>query len=135
MIQSNFSIDTIIEINGHTLTDQGRSQLSIGNDRIMSEGRMVDGTNRRFVVADKKTWSTSWTDLFSSDDYIIDSAWGGESIWNFYLTNPQQFNLTITDGTGLAKTYVAMIKSCSYDIKQRTPNFDIWDLKLDMMEV
>ena len=135
MIQYSLPLDTIISINGNTLTDQGRSQLSVTNDRIMNEARMVDGTNRRYVVADKKSWSTSWTDLFSSDDYTMDAGWGGASIWNFYLTNPQQFVLTLTDGQGNVSTFTAMIKTCSYDVIQRNPNFDIWNLKLDMMEV
>jgi hypothetical protein len=47
------------------LTDDNRSSLQISFDRIEYRQRMINGRMRSYHVADKKTYSVSWTDLAS----------------------------------------------------------------------
>jgi len=47
----------------YTLTDHNRSPLDISYEVIEKSSRMADGTMRKFVVAKKKKFSLSWSDV------------------------------------------------------------------------
>lgn len=128
-------IDAIIAFNGSPITDHNRSQVSVSYSKFQNENRMTDATLRRFVVAEKRTWKTNWTDLPSSSDYVVDGFWAGEDIRTFYEKTPGEFSLTLTYGPGETETVLAMIDSFSYNVVKRTTDFDFWDADISIVEV
>lgn len=66
------------------VTEHNRSDLSIGTNRIKQSTRMANGTLREFIIADKKTFSTSWSMLPSYRNETVDGAWGAEDLKTFY---------------------------------------------------
>lgn len=66
------------------ISEHNRSDLSIGTNRIKQSTRMANGTLREFIIADKKTFSTSWSMLPSYRNETVDGAWGAEDLKLFY---------------------------------------------------
>lgn len=73
----------------YTITDHNRSDLDISYDRIEKSDRMADGTMRRFITANKKKISTSWSDLpaTSGINFTADGNLGGAFLKSFYEEN------------------------------------------------
>jgi len=132
-----FPIDTIFQFNGTEVTDAGRSELSVSTEKIMNEKRMVNGTLRRYIVAEKRTWSASWENLFSKDEGSVDGGWTGESMLEFYKSTPGEFWLTITMGDGETERVLVMFSSFGYTVVKRTESEvgDLWTLQLELVEV
>ena len=130
-------IDTILQFDSNEVTDHNRSELSVSTEKLMNEQRMVDGTLRRYIVAEKRTWSVSWEDLFSEDIGMVDEAWGGKSIYDFYQRTPGEFQLTLTNGQGEVERVIVMFSDFSHTIKKRSQheNGDLWDIDIEMVEV
>lgn len=74
---------------GYTLTDHNRQPLQISYERIEKSDRMADGTMRRFITANKKKLSTSWSDLPSNSgiEFIADGNLGGAFLKSFFEEN------------------------------------------------
>lgn len=66
------------------VSEHNRSELSMGTNRIKQSTRMSNGTLREFIIADKKTFSTSWSMLPSYRNETVDGAWGAEDLKTFY---------------------------------------------------
>ncbi|QLF83315.1 minor tail protein [Rhodococcus phage NiceHouse] len=132
-----FPIDTIFQFNGNEITDASRGELSVDTEKIMNENRMVNGTLRRYVVAEKRTWSCAWENLFSKDEGSVDGGWNGESIRDFYQSTPGEFWLTITSGDGETEQVLVMFSSFSYTVTKRTESAigDLWTMSLELVEV
>jgi hypothetical protein len=77
---------------GYTLTDHNRQPLQINYERIEKSDRMADGTMRRFITANKKKLSTSWSDLPSNSgiEFIADGNLGGAFLKSFFEENVYQ---------------------------------------------
>lgn len=128
-------IESIVMFDGNPVTEANRSALSVTTEKLMEEKRMVDGTLRRYVVAEKRRWKLSWQDLFSKTEWVVDGAWSGEDMYQFYLDNKGEFLLTVTFGDGTAEQVLVMFEDFSYDITRRTVDFDFWDVDLSLVEV
>lgn len=128
-------IDTIMRFDGNRVSDQGRSELGVTSEVFKNEQRMVDGTLRRYVVAEKRTWSCSWTNIFSKRS--VDGAWAGEEIKSFYYDTPGEFLLTLTMGDGTTEDILAMFTSFDYDVAKRSAgeNGDLWNMSMEITEV
>lgn len=76
----------------YTITDHNRSELEISYERIEKSDRMADGTMRRFITANKKKISTSWSELpaLSGIKYTADGNLGGAFLKSFYEENVYQ---------------------------------------------
>lgn len=129
-----FAKDAIMAWNDNRITDHNRSEVSVDVERIETSKRMANGTLRKYVVADKRTFGVSWSDLPHSADYTVDGFWGGEEIENFYNTVPGAFDLRLTYGTGEVETFRVMLTDFSKDITKRG-RFDFWDVNVTMEEV
>lgn len=83
------------------VTEHNRSEFSIGTNRIKQSSRMANGTLREFIVADKKTFSVSWSMLPSYRNETVDGAWGAEDIKTFYesLAGRKSFRIKINTST------------------------------------
>ena len=104
---------------------------------IMNEKRMINGTLRRYVVANKRKWSTSWAMLFAKEDATVDGFWSGEAVRDFYNSTPGEFMLTITQGDGETENVLVMFESFSYTVVKRTEGRtgDWWNMDLTLVEV
>ena len=122
MIPKRLPIDTIMQWNGQRISDQGRAGLAVTSEKIMNEKRMVDGTLRRYVVAEKRTWSISWENLFGK--IVFDAALGGEAIYAFYKNTPGEFALKLTYGDGSTETALVMFSSFQYTVEKRTKPYN-----------
>jgi hypothetical protein len=134
--------------NGNAITESNRSELSVSTSYLMNEQRMVNGTLRRYVVANKRTWQLSWQDLFSKASFVIDGAWSGEEMRTFYNDLfGGSFELTIYEGEAARKTVgenpnpvqpetvLVMFQDFNWNIVKREGRFDIWNLDVSLVEV
>lgn len=131
----SFPIESIVMFDGNPVTEHNRSSLTVSVEKLMEENRMVDGTLRRYIVGEKRRWKLSWSDLFSKAEWVVDGAWSGEEIQQFYYDTPGEFTLTVTFGDGATEQVLVMFEDLSVDILKRTTDFDIWNLDVSLVEV
>ena len=129
-----FGKEAMLEWNSNRITDHNRSELSVGYERIESKRRMANGTMRKYVVADKRTFSVSWSDLPHSSAYAVDGFWAGQEMENFYRNTSGEFTLRVTDGQGIKTSFVVMFTGFNKSISKRGL-YDFWQLDVDMEEV
>lgn len=93
-------------------SDHNRSEISVGNQRIETRQRMVNGTMRSYHVADKITLSVSWDRLpsrsynrnvtfnsagdpiqlyLNDTEYTVDGGAGGVELLDWYENHPGPF--------------------------------------------
>jgi hypothetical protein len=122
------------------ITDHGRAALAVSVERIDKEQRMVDGTLRRYTVAKKRSWSTSWENLPSKNGVsgtmgTADGGYAGEDIEAFHNTHDAEFNMQLRKGDGTIEVVTVMITDFSKDIVKRGPGIDLWNLSVTLKEV
>jgi hypothetical protein len=120
--------------NGNAVTDHNRQQLSIDVDRIEKKQRMASGTLRKYIVADKRTFSTSWNMLPKLTSQTVDGFWGADAIETFYNTVPGTFSLELSDADGETYTYNVMFSDFSKNVVKRG-SVDFWEISVTMEEV
>jgi hypothetical protein len=104
---------------GTIVTDHNRSPLSVSVERIENKQRMADGTMRKYVIADKRTWTCSWEWLPTSDAKTVDGKMGGTAMETFYNSNPGAFALQLYMGDGTSTTYQVMFSDFSKEVVKR----------------
>lgn len=119
---------------GNSITDHNRSPLSITPERIEKKQRMANGTMRKYIIADKRTFSCSWEMLPKKTAQTVDGFWGGEAIEDFWAATPGSFALEITDGDGEVYNYTVMFSDFSKEIAKRG-SVDFWQISVTMEEV
>lgn len=129
-----FPKNAIMQWNGQKVTDHNRSELSVDVDRIENVKRMANGRLRKFVVADKRSFSVSWKDLPDNRSYTVDGFWGGRDIETFYNANAGEFELRVTNGNGTVETFTVVFTDFSKTISKRG-EFDFWQISVQMEEV
>lgn len=129
-----FAKGALVEWNGNKVTDHNRQELSIDFNRIESSKRMADGTMRKYVIADKRTFSTSWNDVPDSTDSTVDGFWGGSDMLDFYIQNAGSFTLKLTAGDGSTEIVQVVFTKFTYNVKKRGV-YDFWDVNVEMEEI
>lgn len=129
-----FEKGALMQWNNNKISDHNRSKLSIGVERIETPKRMANGTRRTYVVADKRSFSVSWSDLPHIAAYTVDGFWGGQEIEAWYNTQVGPFTLKITNGDGTTKLYTVMMTNFSKDVTKRGL-YEFWDIDVEMVEV
>lgn len=86
----------------YIVTDHNRSPLDISYETIETSSRMANGTMRRFITANKKKISTSWTDVPAAGGYnfTADANLGAAWLKSFYeenIYNPIWIKLTYAE--------------------------------------
>lgn len=94
---------------GTKVSDHGRESLSETYERIGSDTRMANGTLRRQHVAKKRTWTTSWNNLPSTNTVTggmktADGGMSGEQMEDFYNATNGSFRLVLRRGSAVDKT-------------------------------
>lgn len=114
-----FAKPALIKLGGNALTDHNRSELSITVTRIENRTRTATGALRKFYVADKRTFSLSWTMIPEDSTKTVDGFWGGADITNFYETTTGPFALDVTYKTGEVDSFTVVFNAFDKTIVKR----------------
>jgi hypothetical protein len=114
-------------------TEHNRAALSVDTERIGDKQRMVNGTLRSWFIADKRTWSTSWSNVPHSSQFTVDGKMGGNEIEEFYLDHPGAFNLEVVNGDGSVDAALVNFSEFSKVINKRG-RFDFLDINITLEE-
>lgn len=121
-----------------TLTDHNREPVQIAEEKIEQSARMANGTMRKYIVATKKSFSTTWSDLPNSGSATADGKSGLNEMNTFYnnfFQYPIKLDLIYGSGTPSA-SYNVFIKDFTRSIKKRsTAGYDMWDVSLSWDEI
>lgn len=98
------------------VSEHNRSDLSINTNRIKQSTRMANGTLREFIIADKKTFSTSWSMLPSYRNETVDGAWGAEDLKTFYESLAGQTSFRIKINTSQSASLAESSTSNIYTV-------------------
>jgi len=129
-----FSNPRLMRWNGNAITDHNRQPLAIDVERIEKKQRMANGTLRKYIVADKRSFTTSWNMLPKNTSQTVDGFWGADDIEQFYNTVTGSFSLEISDGDAETYTYNVMFSDFSKTISKRG-SVDFWEINVSMEEV
>lgn len=129
-----FTRPRLMRWNGNAVTDHNRQQLSIDVERIEKKQRMANGIMRKYIVADKRTFQTSWNMLPKLTAQTVDGYWGADAIETFYNTVTGSFSLEISDGDTEVNTYNVMFSDFSRNVVKRG-SVDYWEISVSMEEV
>lgn len=129
-----FALPSLMTWDGNKITDHNRAALSIAVNRISEDTRMANGTMRRYIVADKRTFSTGWSDLPQSANLTVDGFWGKNEMESYYNNQTAPFTLAIHYGDGTVADYSVYIAKFSAEISKRGA-FDFWKVDVELDEV
>lgn len=116
------------------VTEHNRSALSVSWEQIETSDRMVDGTLRKWQVAKKRSWSTSWEMVPHSTIRTVDGGMGGEAMEQFYLSKPAEFSMEIRNPDGSKERVLVMFTSFDKSIEKRGI-YEMWNINVDIEEV
>lgn len=133
-VPMKFAKNAIMMWNGNKITDHNRSEVSVDVDRIENVKRMANGRLRKYVIADKRSFSVSWKDLPDARAWTVDGFWGGRDIEAFYNINAGEFELKLTNGNGTVETFTVVLSDFSKTISKRG-DFDFWQISVKLEEV
>lgn len=135
MTPLTFPINCIMEWNNNKVTDHNRDALAVSVEPIELSKRMANGTLRKYFIADKRTFSTSWSDVPSLSSATVDGFWGGRDMETFYKTQKGSFNLKLTYGDGTTEVISVVMTRFSHSITARNGTFELWDIDVEIEEV
>lgn len=116
------------------VTEHNRSPLDVSWDPFETSQRMIDATLRKWTVARKRTWSTSWELIPHSNIRTVDGGWGGEAMQSFYLSKPAEFSMEIAQPDGTKERVLVMFKSFDKSIEKRGL-YEMWNVSVSIEEV
>ena len=116
----------------NAITEHNRQPVGVTVNRIEKRTRMANGMLRTWIIADKKTWTVSWTMLPHLAVNCVDGKWGGKEMQDFYNAHPI-FTLQVktTDATNL---YNVIFNQFDKTIVKRG-TYDLWSLNVTIEEV
>lgn len=117
----------------NSITEHNREPVSVTVNRIEKRTRMANGTMRTWVIADKKTWSVTWSNLPHLAVNCVDGKWGGTEMETFYAAHSGNFTLQVKT-TGVISTYNVVFNTFDKTIVKRG-TYDLWTLSVVIEEV
>lgn len=134
-----------------TLSDHSRSPLSVSYELIENFQRMANGTARKYVVANKRNFSCSWTMLPTRKSMTINSVNFDNTVdknadansmklyYQKYCNTPLTMTLSHKKNSSIDVSYQESIKvfwsSFSYDVIKRYGDYDYWDVNAEFVEI
>lgn len=132
-------------------TDHNRSTLNFSYEQIENSVRTANGTMRKFVIAQKRSFDVSWEMLPTNSAYVVDGLPGAGAINDFYLNNiNKKIDLEIVHHgsstaqlssssvpsapNGTKETISVFISSFSYEVVKRMPDYDYVNLSIGFVE-
>lgn len=132
------AIPRLIRITGPSgtvqLSDHNRAALSMPVERIETATRMANGTMRKYHVADKRTFSTSWSMLPGESSFTVDGHAGAEQLEAFYNTAHGALDLRLTYGDSTETLHKVMFMEFSKTLSKRG-KIDFYDVDITLEEV
>lgn len=129
-----FAKPTLMTWDGNEISDHNRDALTVDINRIEEPTRMANGTMRKYIIADKRTFATGWVNLPQSSSFTVDGFWGKNEIENWWNTKTGQFELKLFYGDGTTQTYFVMMAKYSAELSKRGA-FDFWRVTVELEEV
>jgi hypothetical protein len=129
------------------LSDHNREPLAIAFEQIEKSQRTANGTMRKYVIASKRSFSTSWTMLPSLSSQTVDGNVGAQELNKFYQDNyKSSLTLKVYAGGISSPTQVkasatetistnVFIKSFNATIVKRLGGIDYWNVDISFEEV
>lgn len=135
MKQLEFVKPAAIEIDGEFLTDHNRSEITINNQRIVTDIRTQFGELRRYYRADKKSFNVTWTMIPQNFEYTVDANLGAEDMRDLFQSKKGAVDLKIYFDFGDELDYKAVITDFSLTLIKRWDEYKFYDCSLTMEEV
>lgn len=132
---ANMPMPALIEFAGNALSDHNRTPLEVSPEVIERKVRTARGQLRKYHVAHKRTFSTSWSMLPGATNKTVDGKWGADAIETFYYANPGQFQLRVTNRDGTKQTYNVMFTEFSKSLEKRWNSDNYYNVSISMEEV
>lgn len=148
-----FYINAIKAISPTTFqfTDHNRSTLNFGYEQIETSTRTANGTMRKFVIAQKRSFDVAWEMLPTNQSYVVDGLPGAGAIKDFYVSNvnkkiqleivhhgsstAQLSSSSVPSAPNGTKEIISVfISSFSYDIVKRMPDYDYVNVSIGFVE-
>ena len=133
------------------LSEHNRQPMSIGQNRIQKVTRMSNGTLRKFFIADKREFSTSWEMLPSFSNMTVDAGYGAVDLKSYFESTKGQgvFKLKIVYGKNQTtpfadreEIFTVSFTSCSFEVIKRNvkdsssnPAQEFWNVSIAMEQV
>jgi hypothetical protein len=128
---------SLVKFGDDPISEHNRGPMQVTVERIETKQRMANGTMRKYVVADKRSFSLSWTELPHDSTLTVDGFWGADAITAFYDANAGPFTLTIqyaTTPVERTETYDVVFNDFSKEITKRG-TYDFWEVNISLEEV
>ncbi len=131
----NYKTNQIMHWNSMKCSDHNRAPLDVSPEYIEKKSRMLSGRLRKYRIATKRTFSTSWTDLPTNVAETVDGGASATMLKEFWESNTGSFNMTLRDGAGNIEVVTVMISDFSWNVKKRATQRDLWDVNVTLEEV
>ena len=115
-------------------TEHNRSPVNIAYEKIETANRMIDGTMRKWVISEKRTWSVSWEMVPHTSLRTVDGGMGGQEMENFYTLNPYEFTMEIRQPNGTNERVLVFFNDFSKSIEKRGL-YEFWNISATIEEV
>lgn len=146
------------------LSDDSREPVQVSFERIETRNRMIDGTMRSYFIADKRTFSTSWSDFpsrkapstdslnrgygtkFIGDSSLTNIA-AGQELLNWYNTYKKDFwmllvydapilsaSINIAPTSGWAEKIHVFFEDFNFTVTKRGQYHDLWNVDMTLVE-
>lgn len=135
MRQLEFQKPAAIEIDSEFITDHNRSDIVVGNSRLVSDVRTQFGDLRRYYKADKKIFEVSWTMIPQNFEHTVDGNFGAEDMIDFFERKTGVCTLKIYYEFGEELEYNVVITEFSSTLRKRWDSYRFYDCSLTMEEV
>jgi hypothetical protein len=133
------------------LSEHNRQPMSINQNRFQKVTRMSNGTLRKFFIADKREFSTSWNMLPSFSNMTVDAGYGAIDLKSYFEGTKGQgvFKLKIVYGKNQTtpfadreEIFTVSFTSCSFEVIKRNvkdsssdPAQEFWNVSIAMEQV
>jgi len=133
-------------VNWQKLTDHNREPINISTEIIETQARMANGKMRKYIVAQKKTISVSWSYVPSKTSETVDLNNSAAWLESFYKSNvgsPIYLKVVASelDSSGnfvtaqnASEVYTVFMEKFSKSIINRTKVSDYVSMSIDFTE-
>jgi hypothetical protein len=129
---------SLVKLNSTELSEHNRAQFVIAFIPIKTDNVTATGKTRRYFVAEKRTFSTSWTFLPAIDTQTVDGKAGRNSLKAFYDAN---IGTTVTltykevNSSNIQTDVVVMVFIEEYqETLTKRWGAQYWDITLSLIE-
>lgn len=119
----------------YSLTDHNRAPLDVSYERIETSRRTARGQRRKYHVADKRTFSLSWTDVPAKGRNTVDGRGGVESMLALCASSANKATLRILGQDGEMELIEVHITDWDYKLTKRTVIDFYYDVSITAEEI